>query len=101
MFQGINKLVYLDSQATNASLHIIETSNLLDLVREVLANSELFGEKVAIEKDLGRTIGQTSLIETNEGDEMPKSQCFWANHALVYDESIIQPGTITSICPWS
>lgn len=150
--------IFLDDQATNVSLHIIETPNLLDLVDEVLRDTILVGDNIAIEQNLGRVVGETSLLETSDEDEivyakrlhrekytrfvksktltqtsyvtiilhakddgynlwsawcgklvptspgdkdeMPKSQGFWANHALVYDESIIQPGTITTTCPW-
>lgn len=150
--------VYIDHIATKVALHIQETPQLLELVKEVLVEEDVEGDNVAIQKDLGRTVGETSLIETrtsdeivyakrlsrdkytrfvlnkalqptssvtvilhraDEGynlwsawcgqlvptspggdDEMPKSQGFWSNHALVFDESIIQPGTITTTCPW-
>lgn len=150
--------VFLDEKVTNVTLHIIETPDLIDFVRDVVSQSELIGENIAIEKDLGRIIGETSLIETTDNDEivyakrlhrnkftrfvknrsltqtsfvtvilrkadsgynlwsawcgklvptspgddeeMPKSQGFWSNHALVYDESIIQLDTLTTICPW-
>lgn len=151
--------IYIDDQATNAALHILETPQLLDLVAEMLRDEALTGDKVAIEKNLGRVIGETSLIETSDqdeivyakrlhrekftrfvkhktvqptnfvtvilhkkdtgydlwsawcgrlvptspggDDEMPKSQGFWGQHALVYDETIIQPGTVTTRCPWA
>jgi hypothetical protein len=149
--------VYLDSEATNATLHIMETPNLLELVKEVVEGIELAEDNVALEKDLGRVVGETSLLETRDEDEivyakrlhrdkfsrfvknktltptsfltvilrktddgynlwsawcgklvptspgedeMPKSRGFWSNHALVYDEAIIQPNTVTTICPW-
>lgn len=153
-----NITVYLDDQLTNATLHIIETPNLLTLVEEALRETVLVGGNVAVEKDLGRIVGETSLVATSDHDEivyakrlhrdkftrfvknktltptgcvtiilrktddgynlwsawcgrlvpmspgdgeaMPKSQGFWRNHALVYDESIIQPGTVTPVCPW-
>lgn len=150
--------VYIDHEATKIGLHIAEAPQLLDLVKEVLSLNDADGENVAIEHDLGRIIGETSLIETAVGDEivyakrlqrdkytrfvknkslaptswvtvilheadegynlwsawcgqlvptspggedeMPKSQGFWGNHALVYDEAIIQMETLTAECPW-
>lgn len=150
--------VYIDHDATKVALHIQETPLLLELVKEVIVGADLSGDNVAIEKDMGRTIGETTLVETTDGDtivyakrlgrekytrfvigksaqatsyvtvilhkvddgynlwsawcgklvptspggddEMPKSQGFWRNHALVYDEAIIQPGSITTACPW-
>lgn len=150
--------VFIDDQLTNVTLHIIETPDLVDLVREVIQESELTSENVAIEKDFSRAVGETSLIETSDEDEivyakrlhrdkftrfvknkfltstsfvtvilhkkddgynlwsawcgrliptspggqdeMPKSKGFWSGHALVYDESIIQPDTVTTDCPW-
>lgn len=150
--------VFLDDKITNVSLHIIETPNLIELVGEVLSSTDLTGDNVAIEKDIGRIAGKTSMVETNDDDEivyakrlhrgkftrfvknkslmqtsfvtvilhktddgynlwsawcgrlvptspgdkdeMPKSQGFWRNHALVYDENIVQLDTITATCPW-
>lgn len=150
--------VYIDYAATKIELHIKETPELLELVNEVISRSTLEGDNVALQEDLGRIVGETSLVETNDDDEiiyakrlqrdkysrfvlnkqlqatsyvtvilhkaadgyalwsawcgqlvptspggedeMPKSQGFWKNHALVFDESIIQPDTATTVCPW-
>lgn len=151
--------VYIDYEATKVALHVQETPHLLDLVKEVIVSETLEGENVAIEKDLGRIVGETTLVETTDADEivyaqrlgrekytrfvmhkaaqptryvtvilhnidnvyylwsawcgqlvptapggsdeMPKSQGFWKNHALVFDETIIQQGSAQTICPWT
>lgn len=148
--------VYLDHAATNMALHLEEAPDLLDLVKEVVADAVLAGENVAIETDMGRIVGETSMVETTEADEIiyakrrgrerftrfvlhraleptpyvsvilhrmddgyrlwsawcgqllpkqdpavPKGQGFWRNHALVFDESIVDPATITRECPWA
>ncbi len=151
--------VHIDHDATKVALHIQETPHLLDLVREIIADTDIEGENIAIEKNLGRVVGETTLIETTDDDEivyakrlgrdkftrfvkhkaaqptsyvtiilhradegynlwsawcgklvptspgdedeMPKSRGFWSDHALVFDETIIQSGTATPICPWA
>lgn len=150
--------VYIDHGATKVALHIQEAPLLLELVKEVVAGSDLSGDNVALERDMGRIVGETTLVETSDTDEivyakrlqrdkytrfvmnkvaqptsyltvilheaddgynlwsawcgrlvptspggedeMPKSQGFWRNHALVFDDAIIQADTITAVCPW-
>ena len=150
--------VYIDHEATKVGLHLAEAPQLLQLVKEVLTIRDVEGENVALEVDLGRIVGETSLIETTDDDEivyarrlqrdkytrfvknkelmptswvtvilhkvddgynlwsawcgklvptspggedeMPKSQGYWRNHALVYDADIIQADTVTEVCPW-
>jgi hypothetical protein len=152
------KSVYIDHEATKVGLHLTEAPQLLQLVKEVLTIRDVEGENVALEVDLGRIVGETSLIETTDDDEivyarrlqrdkytrfvknkelmptswvtvilhkvddgynlwsawcgklvptspggedeMPKSQGYWRNHALVYDADIIQADTVTEVCPW-
>jgi hypothetical protein len=152
------KSVYIDHEATKVGLHLAEAPQLLQLVKEVLTIRDVEGENVALEVDLGRIVGETSLIETTDDDEivyarrlqrdkytrfvknkelmptswvtvilhkvddgynlwsawcgklvptspggedeMPKSQGYWRNHALVYDADIIQADTVTEVCPW-
>lgn len=150
--------VYIDPQATKVELHLAEAPQLRKLIVETVEQADLTDDNVAIEKDLGRIIGETTLVETDEADEivyakrlqrdkytrfvmnkaaqptqfvtvilhkaddgyrlwsawcgqlvptspgaddeMPKSRGFWRNHALIFDEAIIQPGTMTTMCPW-
>ena len=66
-----NKNIFLDEDNTNVHFHILETPNLLELVKETLVETEIEDEEqVVFEKDLGRIIGSTSLVETDENDEI-------------------------------
>jgi len=63
--------VFLDSLNTNVNYHLLETPNLIDLVIEVLPTISVMDEnQVVAERDLGRIVGTTNLIETNENDEI-------------------------------
>ena len=65
------KEVFLDYTNTNVEYHLLETPNLLALVREALPYIELQdADQVVIEKDMGRIVGTTNLVETAEGDEI-------------------------------
>lgn len=62
--------VFLDKYATNIGVHLIENPELLELVKEALAQSEVEGENVAIAVDMGRVIGVTNCIKTTDEDEI-------------------------------
>lgn len=64
------KDVFVDADNTNIRLHIIENPDLIDLVKEAVEYSELDGEKVALEVDLGRIVGFTSMVEVTDKDEI-------------------------------
>lgn len=149
--------VYLNPEHTNMELHVAENPEILGLIAEAIEHSELTGDNVAIEKDLGRVVGETACVRTSATDriifarrhhrdsfsrfvmdrtpelvqtvvailhkvddsyELWSGWCgrlvpmvpdengvlhgskeFWAQHALVYDESIIQLDTITEEAP--
>lgn len=66
-----NEIVFLDRSNTNIDYHLLETPNLIDLVREVLPTIHLMNEQqVVVERDLGRIVGATNLIETTDNDEI-------------------------------
>lgn len=60
----------MDLESSHAATHIQDDSHLLDLVKEVLSYSELRVEGFMFEKDTGRIVGETDLVETNETDEI-------------------------------
>lgn len=61
----------LDYSDTNVEYHLRETPDLIELVREALPNVELPDEaQVVVEYDMGRVVGTTNLVETNENDEI-------------------------------
>lgn len=63
--------VFLDSMNTNIDYHLLETPNLIDLVVEALPTISVRDEQqVVIERHLGRIVGTTNLIETNDDDEI-------------------------------
>ena len=62
--------VYLDIENTHVGLHIQETPELLQLVKEVITASNVSGDKTVIEKDMGRVVGISSLVETTDDDDI-------------------------------
>jgi hypothetical protein len=68
---GDKQQVFLDYKNTHVEYHLLETPNLIDLVREVLPTIESNDEKqVIVERDLGRPVGTTNLVETASEDEI-------------------------------
>lgn len=63
--------VFLDYANTNIEYHLLETPDLIDLVREVLPSIQVSGEEqIVVERDLGRVVGTTNLVETTDSDEI-------------------------------
>lgn len=70
-FSANGETVWLDHARTNVAYHLLETPDLLDLVREVLPTIQTTGEgQMVIEKDMGRAVGTTNLVETTDADEI-------------------------------
>lgn len=65
------EIVTIDYANTNIEYHILETPDLLNLVQEALPTIVLAGRaQVIVERDLGRIIGTTNLVETTDEDEI-------------------------------
>lgn len=65
------EMVTIDYDNTNLEYHLLETPGLLDLVREALPTVVLAGQtQVIVERDLGRVVGTTNLIEMTNEDEI-------------------------------
>ena len=63
--------IFLDPVNTNVDYHLLETPNLIDLVIEVIPTISVMSERqVVAERDLGRVVGTTNLIETTDSDEI-------------------------------
>ncbi len=45
-------------------------------------------------------IGEDPQPEPWDCNATPSAKVFWANHALIYDPTVIIKGTETSKCPW-
>lgn len=66
-----NKTVLLDYENTNIEYHLLETPNLIELVQEALPYLVLDdGDQAVLERDMGRTVGTTNLVDTTDGDEI-------------------------------
>lgn len=63
--------VFIDWLNTNIDYHLLETPDLIDLVGEVLPTISVMDEQqVVTERDLGRIVGTTNLVETTDNDEI-------------------------------
>ena len=63
--------VFLDSMNTNIDYHLLETPNLIDLVVEALPSISVMDKRqVLVERDLGRIVGTTNLVETTNKDDI-------------------------------
>jgi hypothetical protein len=65
-----NKSVYLDEESTHAHTHVSDTPNLLDYTKEALAHVIAIDDVVYVEVDLGRPLGKSDLVATDENDEI-------------------------------
>ena len=63
--------IFLDRSDTNVEYHLLETPDLISLVREVVPSIQVINnDQIVVECDLGRIVGTTNLVETMEGDEI-------------------------------
>lgn len=62
--------VYVDLINSHVASHLKDNPNLLKLAKEALTNYTISSDKVRVETDLGRVIGQTNLVETSDKDEI-------------------------------
>ena len=63
--------IVLDESNTNIGYHLLETPNLIELVQEILDTIDTNGsDQIVVERDLGRSVGTTLLVETDATDEI-------------------------------
>lgn len=62
--------VYLDTEQSHASTHLAHNPALADFAREVLSGLDITEDIVRVEQDMGKVIGTTDLLETDENDEI-------------------------------
>lgn len=62
--------VYVDTVRSHAATHLDDIDNLENLVVEFLEATEISGDDVALERDMGRVIGTMDLVETDDTDEI-------------------------------
>ncbi|MDP3645649.1 MAG: hypothetical protein Q8R25_01030 [bacterium] len=61
-------VVYIERTRSHAASHFAETPQLESLVKEIIAGCEVVGESLRIEKNFGRVVGVTDLVEIHPGD---------------------------------
>lgn len=60
--------VYLDDHSTHANTHLEDTPGSLMYIKEALPRIVAEGDNVFCEVDLGRVVGRTDLVETDDDD---------------------------------
>ena len=64
------KKVYVDLHGSHAATHLLDSPSLLDLIKEVLPTIVAEEDNVYIDKDMGRIVGSTDLVETGTDDKI-------------------------------
>ena len=62
--------VYVDTEVSHAMTHFADAPQLLDVVKEVIADLEVHGRHMRFDKDMGRQVGEADIAETNEQDDV-------------------------------
>ena len=65
-----NKTIVYDSVNSHTATHFHDASGLREVVKEYLSKVNLDGEIIAKDIDMGKTIGKSDVVETNESDEI-------------------------------
>ncbi len=60
--------VYVDLIRSPAASHISQQPYLLSLIKEVIRQKRLEGDTLSIDHDMGRLVGNASVVETSEKD---------------------------------
>lgn len=66
--------VYVDLISSSAGRYLSRRPYLINLIKEVLVSSDLSGDRVIVERDMGRTIGSTDIVKTSEKDTIYYAQ---------------------------
>lgn len=64
------KRVYVELRRSHVTIHLRSTPDLLDLVRECIANLIVEKPNVYVDYDMRRIVGQASLVNTNPNDDI-------------------------------
>jgi len=77
--------VYANLIASSAGHYLSRQPYVINLIKEVLVPMNLTDSKVSIERDMGRIIGNTDIVETSEKDTifyaMPYKKTFFSRYA--------------------
>lgn len=77
--------VYVNLITSSAGRYLNRQPYVLTLVREVMKSLRLSGVRIAIERDMGRVIGNTDIVETSDNDSIfyaqPHKKNFFSRYA--------------------
>lgn len=62
--------VYFDAKKSHALTHFNKTPKLIEYVKKLLPTIEATEDMIRLDSDMGEIVGNTDLIETDEGDEI-------------------------------
>ncbi len=66
--------IYINLISSSAGRYLSRRPQVITVIRELLANNQLQGKRVVIEKDMGRNIGTTDIISTSDEDTIYYAQ---------------------------
>jgi len=64
------RIVYYNDTTSHLATHLVDTPQLLPLIKEFLSKQSFYQDTVYIEHDVGNRIGSTDLVEVTEKDEI-------------------------------
>jgi hypothetical protein len=64
------KDIYYDPIHSHAATHFEDSTNLKDLVVEILKNKDLIEDNINFDIDMGRIVGTTDVVQTNDSDQV-------------------------------
>lgn len=67
------RVVY-DPVGSHVSTHFADTPNLRSLVEKIIAQTEVSGDSMGFETDMGEIVGHSDLVETDETDTIVYAQ---------------------------
>lgn len=62
--------IFWDPHTSHASTHFKDSPGLREVVKEVLSGIDVGEEGIQTDVDTGKVVGESSLVETNEGDDI-------------------------------
>ncbi len=62
--------VFFDQYNSHTATHFADAPHLRALAHEVITQTVLTGEAMFFDRDMGRIVGDTDLVENEEGDEI-------------------------------
>lgn len=62
--------VYVDTKKSHAATHLADTQGLRSLIAEVLPSIVAEKDDIYIDRDMGKTVGSSDLVETDDSDKI-------------------------------